>query len=151
MRAIIFRPAVEKEEGSPMRKSLITLATLALMTATLAVHPTRGGDDQGKEKQASIWMKQKLVASQNILGGLTKGDFDAIRLNAESMLFVGYLEKWVRADTPGYQNMMRDFEYANKALVHASREKNLDGATLGYVQLTLSCVNCHKVVRDVGK
>ncbi len=47
--------------------------------------------------------------------------------------------------------MMRDFEFANKALVHASREKNLDGATLAYVQLTLSCVNCHKVVRDVSK
>jgi hypothetical protein len=134
-----------------MRKSLITLATLALMTATLGVHPTRGGDDQEKAKEASVWMKEKLGASQNILGGLTKADFDAIRLNAESMLFVGYLEKWVRADTPGYQNMMRDFEYANKALVHAAREKNLDAATLGYVQLTLSCVNCHKVVRDVGK
>jgi hypothetical protein len=134
-----------------MRKSLIALATLTMMTAMLGVHPTRGGDDQAKEKQASLWMKQKLGASQNILGGLTKADFDAIRLNAESMLFVGYLEKWVRADTPGYQNMMRDFEYANKALVHASRDKNLDSATLGYLQLTLSCVNCHKVVRDVGK
>ncbi len=134
-----------------MWKTLITVATLALMTATLGMHPTRGGDNQEPEKQGSVWMKQKLGASQNILGGLTKADFDAIRMNAESMLFVGYLEKWVRADTPGYQNMMRDFEYANKALVRASREKNLDAATLGYVQLTLSCVNCHKVVRDVAK
>jgi len=148
---MMSRPAIDKEEEIPMRKSLITLATLALMTATLGLHPTRGGDDQEKEKQSSVWMKEKLGASQNILGGLTKADFDAIRLNAESMLFVGYLEKWVRADTPEYKNMMRDFEFANKALVHASREKNLDGATLAYVQLTLSCVNCHKVVRDVGK
>jgi hypothetical protein len=134
-----------------MRKPLITLAMLSLLPATFGVHPSRGGDDPAKEKQASVWMKQKLVASQYILGGLTKADFDAIRLNAESMVFVGYLEKWVRADTPGYQNMMRDFEYANKLLIHASREKNLDSATLGYVQLTLSCVNCHKVVRDVTK
>jgi hypothetical protein len=134
-----------------MRKSLITLATLALLASTLCVHPTRGYDDQPREKPASVWMREKLGASQNILGGLTKADFDVIRSNAESMLFVGYLEKWIRADTPGYQNMMRDFEFANKALVHASREKNLDAATLGYVQLTLSCVNCHKVVRDVSK
>jgi hypothetical protein len=134
-----------------MRKLLITLATLSLLTAVLGAFPARGGDNQEQEKQSSLWMKQKLVASQNILGGLTKADFEAIRLNAESMLFVGYLEKWVRADMPGYQNMMRDFEYANKQLVRASRDKNLDSATLGYVQLTLSCVNCHKVVRDVGK
>jgi len=129
----------------------MTLAMVMLMTATLGLHPSRGGDDPTKEKQASIWMKQKLVASQNILGGLTKADFEAIKLNAESMVFVGYLEKWVRADTPGYQNMMRDFEFANKSLIQASREKNLDSATLGYLQLTLSCVNCHKVVRDQAK
>lgn len=134
-----------------MPKPLTTLATLILMTATLAVHSTRGGNQDEKDKQSSIWMKQKLVASQNILGGLTKADFDAVRLNAESMLFVGYLEKWVRAETREYKNMMRDFEYANKSLIRASREKNLDSATLGYVQLTLSCVNCHKVVRDAGK
>lgn len=134
-----------------MRKSLKILATIMLMTATLAVHPTRGGDDQPKEKESSLWMKQKLAATQNILGGLTKADFDAVRLNAESMLFVGYLEKWVRADTPEYKNMMKDFEHANKAIVRGAREKNLDSATLGYVQLTLSCVNCHKVVRDASK
>jgi hypothetical protein len=133
-----------------MWKTPITLATCAIAITMLALQPTRGGDDPDKEK-SSIWMKQKLVASQNILGGLTKADFEAIRLNADSMLFVGYLEKWVRAETPEYQNMMRDFEYANKSLVKAAREKNLESATLGYMQLTLSCVNCHKVVRDASK
>jgi len=134
-----------------MRKSLTTLATLTLMTATLALHPARGGDEQAKEKEPSIWMKQKLVASQNILAGLTKADFGAIEKNAQSMLVVGYLEKWVRADTPGYQNLMKDFEYANKSMTLAARERNLDGATIAYLQLTISCVNCHKIVRDVGK
>ena len=55
-----------------MRKPLITLATLVLLTAMLPVHPTRAGDDQANEKPSSVWMKQKLGASQNILGGLTK-------------------------------------------------------------------------------
>ena len=63
-----------------MRKTLITLASLALMTATLGVHPHVASDDQEKEKQASVWMKQKLGASQNILGGLTKADFNAVRV-----------------------------------------------------------------------
>ena len=47
--------------------------------------------------------------------------------------------------------MMRDFEYANKALALAAREKNLDGATIAYIQLTVSCVQCHKLVRGNGK
>jgi hypothetical protein len=134
-----------------MRKSLTTLATLTLMMAMLAVHPARGRDEQAKEPEASIWMKQELVASQYILGGLTKADFGAIEKNAQSMLAVGYLEKCVRAYIPEYQKMMEDFEYANKSLTLAAREKNLDGATIAYLQLTISRVNCHKVVRGVGK
>ena len=65
-----------------MKKSLTTLAALILITAPLAVQPTRGDDQQEqekeKEKPASVWMKMKLSASQNILAGLTKGDFDEI-------------------------------------------------------------------------
>jgi hypothetical protein len=133
-----------------MRKFSIAIAALTLIAAPVAIYPTWGGDDQPKEHQPSVWMKQKLVASQNILAGLTKADWSAIEKNAQSMLLVGYLEKWVRADAPGYQKMMKDFEYANRSLTLAAREKNLDGATIAYVELTISCVRCHKIVRDVG-
>jgi hypothetical protein len=134
-----------------MRKVLITLAAIALMASTFSVRRAVGGDDQPKQRQPSLFMKQKLGASENILAGLTKADFDAIKKNAESMLVVGYLEKWVRADMPEYQKLMKDFEFANKTLVLAANEKNLDGATIAYVQLTFSCVNCHKVVRGDAK
>jgi hypothetical protein len=146
-------------EGPAMKKSLATLAALILITAPLAVQPTRGDDQQEQEKQqekqkekpASIWMKMKLAATQNILAGLTKGDFDAIEKNASSMLFVDHLEKWLRADTPGYSMRLKEFEYANKSLKLAAHEKNIDGATIAYVQLTLSCVECHKLIRDPAK
>jgi len=130
-----------------MRKLLTILAALAVMNSTLAIHLARGDDGKAKEQEPSVFMKQKLAASQNVLAGLTKADFDAIKKNAESMLVVGYFEKWVRADTPGYQKMTKDFDYANRSLILASREKNLDGATIAYLQLTISCVNCHKLVR----
>jgi hypothetical protein len=134
-----------------MKKSLTILATLVLITAMCGVNHTRGGDEQPKDNAGSLWMKQKLVASQNLLAGLTMADYPAIEKNAQSMIAVGYLEKWIRADTPEYQTMLRDFLYANKSLTLAAREKNLDGATVAYLQLTLSCVNCHKVVRGPRK
>jgi hypothetical protein len=130
-----------------MSRFLTTLATLTLISSGLAAHLARGDDNKSQAPEASIWMKQKLGASQNVLAGLTKGDFEAIEKNAQSMLAVGYLEKWLRADTPGYQIFMKDFEYANKSLTLAAREKNLDGATIAYIQLTLSCVHCHKTIR----
>jgi hypothetical protein len=134
-----------------MKKLLSSLAALMLITAPMDVQPTRGGENQDKEQLSSIWMKQKLSATQNILAGLTKGDFEAIDKNAQSMLVMEYLEKWLRADTPGYNIKLKDFEYANKALRLAAKEKNMDGATIAYIQLTLSCVHCHKLVRDVEK
>ena len=44
-----FDRCLISREGNPMKKSLTTLATLILITAPLAVQPTRGGDDQDKE------------------------------------------------------------------------------------------------------
>jgi hypothetical protein len=130
-----------------MIKVLATLAPLTLIASTLGSDLTRGDDAQAQTTEPSVWMKQKLSASQNILAGLTKGDYEAIEKNAQSMLAVGYLEKWIRANTPGYRERMKEFEYANKALTLAARDKNVDGATIAYAQLTFSCVNCHKIVR----
>ena len=132
-----------------MNRFLLTLAILAPISTTTAPHLARGDDDE--KAKASIWMKQKLAASENILAALTKEDYEAIEKNAQSMVAVGYLEKWIRSDIPGYQKKIRDFEYANKTLALAAREKNLDGATIGYVQLTFSCVECHKLIRGSGK
>jgi hypothetical protein len=33
------------------------------------------------------------------------------------------------------------------SLVKAAKDRNLDAATLGYVRMTMSCVDCHKLVR----
>jgi hypothetical protein len=136
-----------------MRKLLSTVGVMAVLLTSLSA---RGKEEQAKDapeetKKASIWMKQKLAATQNILAGLTKADFPAISGSANTMLAVSYLEKYVRSDRPGYQTLMSEFEQANKMLVVAARDKNLDGATVAYLQLTISCVNCHKIVRDAPK
>jgi hypothetical protein len=46
---------------------------------------------------------------------------------------------------------MQCFGSANGALVRAAEDKNLDGATLAYTQLAISCVQCHKIVRGKWK
>ncbi len=136
-----------------MRNTLTILSVALIALAALTVR----GDDQpskpagGQEKAPSLWMKQKLVASQTILAALTRADYDTIEKNANAMLDVGFLEKWIRAGTPNYRTLMNDFQYANKSLVLAARENNLDAATVAYLQLTLSCVNCHRLVRDAGR
>jgi cytochrome c556 len=57
-------------------------------------------------------------------------------------------EKFFRARTPEYREQLQVFDTANKALVRQAEHENLDGATIAFMQLTTSCVNCHKIVRN---
>ena len=103
---------------------------------------------QKSEEPESYWMKKKLEYSKEILSGLSQEDFDLITRNAKSMNALGQLEKWFRANTPEYRAQLKSFRSANDQLIKQSAEKNLDGAALAYMQVTLSCVNCHRVIRN---
>lgn len=129
-----------------------TLAFSAISTRgyqARAQRPATGdvkvGDSQDK---ASLWMQLKLGATQKILEGMTRGDYESIEKHANAMQSVGHLEGWVRSDMPEYRAQLRAFDHANGAIVRAAQDKNIDGVTIAFAQLTISCVQCHKVVRD---
>lgn len=135
-----------------MKSYLIVLAAAALSVGALSVCLSSGQERKASEQeQASVWMKKKLEFAQHILAGLTESDFDKVRAHAEAMSFLGYLEKWARGDRPDYKKQVVFFDFANRELIRQAKEKNLDGATLAYNQLTVGCVQCHKIVRDAKK
>jgi hypothetical protein len=67
------------------------------------------------------------------------------------MQVVSYLEEWDRGEMPEYRRQLGYFEGANKELIRQAKKKNINGATLAYTQLTLTCVQCHNVIRDAKK
>jgi hypothetical protein len=141
-----------KKEGIAMKYHLIALTAAIVTLVAFSVRLTDAQErSAARQEKSSIWMKKKLELSQNILAGLTESDFEKIRANAEAMGFLGYLEKWVRADRPDYKRQISHFEFANQELIRQARDENVEGATLAYTQLTVSCVQCHKIVRDVKK
>jgi hypothetical protein len=99
-------------------------------------------------KKPSVWMRTKLENSQKVLGGLANGDFDAIARSAKAMNNLSELEKHVRSTTPGYRTQLLIFRAANADLIRQAERENLDGCALAFHQLTLSCVNCHKALRE---
>ncbi len=124
------------------RLSVITLVGVLLpLGVSVAAEPQAPAD-------ASFWMKKKLEYSEKILAGLANEDFEAIGKTARSMSALNQIEKWVRSSLPEYRAQLHIFQNANQQLIRMADDKNLDGAALAYVQLTLSCVNCHKVVRS---
>ena len=97
--------------------------------------------------QPSIWMRKKLDHSQNILSGLASGDFDKIVEDAEAMQGLSKVEWFIRGKTPGYRTQLEIFLDANAEIIKQAKQDNLEGSTLAFTQLTISCVNCHKHLR----
>jgi hypothetical protein len=133
-----------------MKRCLLALAAVIVSLAGLSACFTRAQEQPLAEKSEE-WMKKKLELSQKILAGLARADFNTIGRNAEAMNFLGYLEKWTRADMPEYKRQVGFFEFANQELIRQAKDKNLEGATLAFNQLTVTCVDCHRIVRDVKK
>lgn len=100
----------------------------------------------GEKHAAELDMKKKLEYSKNILDGLVTEDFDKILSNAKSLNRLGE-RKWIENESSEYRTQNQVFWFTTGALVLAAEEKNIDGVTLSYTQMTHSCVNCHRVLR----
>jgi len=135
-----------------MSRSLsITMIAIGLIFASIAgVSVARSDDKQpaAQEQPMSYWMKRKLEYSQNILSGIAKADFDAIEANAQSMRNLSKIEGFIRRQAPGYTTQLHVFEQSNDEIIHQARKHNVEGAALAFTQLTISCVNCHKQLRE---
>lgn len=128
------------------------VVVVALACASAAAQEPKQTDRADKtdkaEQEASFWMKRKLALSQDVLEGLAMGDFDKIDAAARTLDKLNSIEKFVRGRNEAYRAQLDLFRYANASLLKAAETNNLDGATLAFNQMTLSCVHCHQQLRE---
>jgi hypothetical protein len=136
-----------------MKHALCGLTGLVVVLGLLGLQIGRAepAEDRKPDEKASLWMTKKVEFAQKILAGLTKGDFAAVEAAGRDMYVIGYLEKWDMAGLPAYRKQVKAFDAATKELISQAKAKDVDGATKAYTQVVVSCVECHKVVRDVKK
>jgi len=95
------------------------------------------------------FMRAKLGHSQNVLEGLSTEDYDLIERGAQELSLASLDSNWQVLQTEDYVRQSAEFRRSCDALKKAAQEKNLDGATVAWMDVTLKCVQCHKYVRDV--
>jgi len=93
-------------------------------------------------------MQMKLDNSKKVLEGLTSEDFDLVMKNSQAMSLLSEDAAWQVLQTPEYVERSAEFRRTADRLTAAAKKKNLDGAALAYVELTMKCIDCHKYVRD---
>lgn len=127
-----------------MTKSLCGVGASLLVLMAL-VTP---GHSQKTDK-VGVFMRAKLQHSQKVIEGLATEDFDMIAKGAQEMSLLSQATTWQVLQTPEYNQHSLEFRRSADALTDAAKKKNLDGAALAYVGVTLNCINCHKYVRKV--
>ena len=93
------------------------------------------------------FMREKLEHAQKVLEAIAVEDFDTAASRARKLGVMTRDARWEAFQNPDYVQFSAAFRRNADALAEAARDKNIDGATLGYVRLTMSCVECHKFVR----
>lgn len=129
-----------------MRHLLVAFCLAASMFATF------GGGSRGQAQEPDKLrdiMRAKLTYSQKILEGIATEDYPAVAANAQKLSLMTLEANWNILTTPDYLQHSMEFRRAADVVRDAAKKENLDGATLGYLQMTLKCVHCHQHVRKV--
>lgn len=124
------------------RRLLVIFAVIVFAIASPAV--LRSQQVLTPEK---VFMRLKLEPAKLILEGIATENFEMIAANAQRIQTLTLDEKWNIIQTERYSHNSDEFQKTVKAITEAAREKNLDGATLAYMKMTFSCVNCHRDLR----
>lgn len=103
---------------------------------------------QTKGKKVEKLMAAKLKHSQVLLEGIAIGDFKKISASAEELLQLTKTEEWLMYKTPRDETHSNDFRRAAETLIQKAKDKNVDGTTLAFFDMTMSCVRCHQHVRE---
>lgn len=125
---------------------LLAIVAVAVMPAFAAHEDNETASQQ--DEQTKAFMRAKLTHSQQILDGLTTENYDKIAKSAQALSLLSNESTWNVFQTEEYIRMSREFRESTMRLRDAAHDKNLDGATLAYFEVTLSCVRCHKYTRD---
>lgn len=122
------------------------LGALALVLAVAGIAASRV--PPGWRTPATVeFMRDKLELSKRVLEGLATEDFDLIASKARRLAAMSQEPSWSLIEHPDYARLSAEFRKNVEMLGSAAQNKNLDGVTLAYVRVTMSCVDCHKFVR----
>lgn len=101
-----------------------------------------------KADAVADFMRAKLGHSQRVLEGLSLEDYDLIARGAQELALASQASSWQVLQTEEYARQSSEFRRSCDSLRNAAKAKNLDGAALAWMEVTMKCIQCHKYVRD---
>src|SRR5262249_37357655 len=95
-----------------------------------------------------VLMRDKLTYANKALEGLSVEDFAKVVESAQMMRMISRASSWYVLDSDEYTRLSKNFQEQAVDLERHAKEKNLEMAGLDYMRISLTCIHCHKYVRE---
>lgn len=128
------------------RRSMLPALLFVLMLGVPAV-AQKPAESLPGSKRVKPLMQMKLEKAKKILEALALEDYDQIGRNARQLKLLSLESGWNVLQTEEYATQSRDFQRATSMISEAAKDRDIGRAALGYVSLTVRCVECHRYVR----
>ncbi len=123
------------------------IVPILALIGLIAGHGGATSQEPGGVKTQTI-MRLKLEPAKAVLEGIALADFEMITKHAGALRTLMLDAGWMVRQTEGYRRQSEEFRKCVDQIRAASEAKNIEGATLAYIQMTLRCVQCHQSLRD---
>lgn len=130
-----------------MKRTTIAIVVSLIIGAFLWSLESLAEPPQPKQDLKPV-MVRKLGHAKALLEGLAKEDHAVISREAQALSLLSLESGWEVMVTKEYLKQSDGFRRALETIRNGAKAENLDRATIGYVDMTLRCVECHKYVRQ---
>jgi hypothetical protein len=130
-----------------------TVAVAAVLATLAGVSSEDAPALAQQPRSRAEFMRTKLEHSKRALEGLTLENYGAIVESARALRRLSQAAEWEVPIIPNavdYVAYTGEFQRLTDEMSRKAQEKNIDGATLAYMRLTMNCVSCHKYVRGLS-
>jgi hypothetical protein len=124
-----------------------TVLSIFAVAASILCSPLVAKQPPSSPSQIKALMQIKLDRAKGILEGLTVEDYDKISSNARALKLLSMESGWNVYQTEQYVSHSQHFRQTADRIVEAAADKDIHRAALGYVALTVGCVECHSYMR----
>lgn len=130
-----------------MKELALPLAGLGLVLALVGSVLSR----EEQEPNLRFIMQRKLDHAHSILEAVITEDFETLEDSAGALRTLSEEAGWFVIMTPEYAERSGAFRRTVVEIEQSAKEKNLDRAALGYVDMTLQCVRCHQFLPGTAR
>lgn len=124
-------------------KLMLTAVVLALVAGTVSTAE--------QDETLQRIMQRKLDHAHALLEGVILEDYGALEESAAALRALSEEAGWFVNETAEYAERSAEFRRAVAQIESAAKEKNSESAALGYVDMTLKCVQCHRHLRGSAR